>query len=299
MIEYPLSYGQQALWFVHQLDRSSAAYNIHVAFRIPSPLDIGAVRAAFQKIVDRHAPLRSTFVERGGVPFQRVAEKMEVAFSVHDARDLDTTALRRRLLEEVHRPFDLEHGPVFRVALFKKQNAHDLIVTVHHVVVDLWSTIIILEELAAYYSGTTTPETLALEYRDYVRWQRDMLQGDDGERLFQYWRDTLHGNLPVLELPLDRPRPPVQTFRGHSRRFLMDTHIHTGLRLLAREESSSQFAVLVAAFQAFLHRLAGQDEVLIGSPAAARSQPEWGALVGHFPNPVIMRANFSRSEEHT
>jgi amino acid adenylation domain-containing protein/non-ribosomal peptide synthase protein (TIGR01720 family) len=293
MIEYPLSYGQQALWFVHQLDRSSAAYNIHVAFRIHSPLDIDALRSAFQKIVDRHAPLRSTFVERGGVPFQRVAEKMEVAFSVHDARDLDTTALRRRLLEEVHRPFDLEHGPVFRVALFKKQNAHDLIVTVHHVVVDLWSTIIILEELAAYYSGTTTPETLALEYRDYVRWQRDMLQGDDGERLFQYWRDTLHGNLPVLELPLDRPRPPVQTFRGHSRRFLMDTHIHTGLRLLAREESSSQFAVLVAAFQAFLHRLAGQDEVLIGSPAAARSQPEWGALVGHFTNPVIMRANFS------
>src|ERR1043166_7878257 len=91
MIEYPLSYGQQALWFVHQLDRSSAAYNIHVAFRIHSPLDIDALRSAFQKIVDRHAPLRSTFVERGGVPFQRVAEKMEVAFSVHDARDLDTT----------------------------------------------------------------------------------------------------------------------------------------------------------------------------------------------------------------
>jgi amino acid adenylation domain-containing protein/non-ribosomal peptide synthase protein (TIGR01720 family) len=293
MIEYPLSYGQQALWFVHQLDRSSAAYNVHIAFRIHSPLDIDALRSAFQKIVDRHAPLRSTFAERDGVPFQRVAEKTEVAFSVHDAGALDTTALRRRLLEEVHRPFDLEHGPVFRVALFKKQNAHDLIVTVHHVVVDLWSTIIILEELAAYYSGTTTPETLALEYRDYVCWQRDMLQGYDGERLFQYWRDTLRGDLPILELPLDRPRPPVQTFRGHSRRFLIDTHIHTGLRLLAREESSSQFAVLVAAFQAFLHRLAGQDEVLIGSPTAARSQPEWDALVGHFTNPVIMRANFS------
>ncbi|HET9281329.1 MAG TPA: amino acid adenylation domain-containing protein [Candidatus Angelobacter sp.] len=293
MIEYPLSYGQQALWFVHQLDRSSAAYNVHIAFRIYSRLDVDALRSAFQKIVDRHAPLRSTFAERDGVIFQRVAERMEVALSVHDARALDASALGRRLLEEVHRPFDLERGPVFRVALFKTQNAHDLIVMVHHVVVDLWSTILILEELSAYYSGTTIPGTLALEYCDYVRWQTDMLHGDDGERLFQYWRDTLRGDLPVLDLPLDRPRPPVQTFRGRSRRFLIDTHIHTGLRSLAREEGSTQFGVLVAAFQAFLHRLSGQDEVLLGAPTAARSRPEWDALVGHFTNPVIMRANFS------
>ena len=219
MIEYPLSYGQRALWFVHQLDRSSAAYNVHIAFRIHSPLDVDALRSAFQTIVDRHAPLRSTFAERNGVPFQRVAERMEVAFSVHDARTLDATALRRRLLEEVHRPFDLERGPVFRVALFRTQNAHDLIVTAHHVVVDLWSTILILEELAAYYSGTTTLEPLAIEYGDYVRWQNEMLHGDDGERLFQYWREVLSGDLPVLDLPLDRPRPPVQTFRGRSLTF--------------------------------------------------------------------------------
>src|ERR1051325_7044673 len=147
MIEYPLSYGQRALWFVHQLDRSSAAYNVHIAFQIHSSLDVNALRSAFQKIVDRHAPLRSTFAERGGAPFQRIVEKMEVAFSVHDARSLDAAALHRRLLEEVHRPFDLERGPVFRVALFRTQNAHDLIITAHHVVLDMWSTIIILEEL--------------------------------------------------------------------------------------------------------------------------------------------------------
>lgn len=292
MIEYPLSYGQQALWFVHQLDRLSAAYNVHIAFRIHSPLDVGALRSAFQAIVDRHAPLRSTFAEREGVPFQRVAERVEVAFSVHDATGLDAAALRRRLLEEVHRPFDLEHGPVFRVALFRTQDAYDLIFTAHHVVVDMWSTIIILEELAAHYSGTTMPDTLTLEYRDYVRWQSDMLHGDDGESLFRYWRDTLRGDLPVLDLPLDRPRPPAQTFRGRSRRFLIDTHIHTSLRSLAREESSTQFAVLVAVFQAFLHRLSGQDEVLVGAPTAARSRVEWDALVGHFANPVIMRAAF-------
>ncbi len=292
MIEYPLSYGQRALWFVHQLDRSSAAYNVHIAFRIHSPLDVDALRSAFQAIVDRHAPLRSTFAERGGVPFQRVAEKMEIAFSVHDARTLDASTLRRRLLEELHRPFDLERGPVFRVALFRTQNAHDLIVTAHHVVLDMWSTIIILEELAAHYSGSTTLGTLAIEYGDYVRWQNEMLHGHDGEHLFWYWRDVLGGDLPVLDLPLDRPRPPVQTFRGRSRRFLIDTRIHMSLRLLAREERSSEFAVLVAAFQALLHRLTGQREVLVGAPAAARSQPEWDALVGHFVNPVVMRANF-------
>src|SRR5215470_8151017 len=188
MIEYPLSYGQQALWFVHQLDRSSAAYNVHIAFRIHSPLDVDALRSAFQKIVDRHAPLRSTFVERGGVPFQCAADRMEVAFSVYDARALDATALRRRLLEEVHRPFDLERGPVFRVALFRTQTAHDLIITAHHVVLDMWSTIIILEELAVHYSGTTTPATLPAAYGDYVRWQNEMLHGPEGERLLRYWR---------------------------------------------------------------------------------------------------------------
>jgi hypothetical protein len=291
MIEYSLSYGQRALWFVHQLDRSSAAYNVHIAFRIHSPLALGALRSAFQKIVDRHAPLRSTFAERDGVPFQRVAEKMEVAFSVHDATALDATALRRRLLEEVHRPFDLERGPVFRVTLFRTQNTHDLIVTAHHIVLDMWSTIIILEELAAHYSGVM-PGTLAIEYRDYVRWQSEMLHGDDGESLFRYWRDMLRGDLPVLDLPLDCPRPPMQTFRGCWRRFPIDAHIHTSLRSLAREESSSQFAVLVAVFQAFLHRLTAQDEVLVGAPTAARSRPEWDALVGHFVNPVVLRANF-------
>src|SRR6267154_1340293 len=119
MIEYPLSYGQRALWFVHQLDRSSAAYNLHIALRIHSPLDVEALRSAFQSIVDRHAPLRSTFAERDGVPFQRSADRMEAAFSVHDARALDASTLHRRLLEELHRPFDLERGPVFRVALFR------------------------------------------------------------------------------------------------------------------------------------------------------------------------------------
>jgi len=292
MIEYPLSYGQRALWFVHQLDRSSAAYNVHIAFRIHSPLDVDALRSAFQTIVDRHAPLRSTFSERSGIPFQRVADRMEVAFSVHDARVFDASMLRRRLLEELHRPFDLERGPVFRVALFRIQNAHDLIVTAHHVVLDMWSTIIILEELAAYYPGGTTLGKLAIEYGDYVRWQNEMLHGHDGERLFRYWREVLGGDLPVLDLPLDRPRPPVQTFRGRSRRFLINAHIHTGLRLLAREERSSQFAVLVAGFQALLHRLTGQREVLVGAPTAARSRPEWDALVGHFANPVVMRANF-------
>jgi len=292
MIEYPLSFGQRALWFVHQLDRSSAAYNVHIAFRIHSPLDVDALRSSFQTIVDRHAPLRSTFAERGGVPFQRVADRMEVAFSVHDARALDASTLRRRLLEELHRPFDLEHGPLFRVSLFRTQNAHDLIVMAHHVVIDMWSTVIILEELAAYYSGDTTHGTLAIEYGDYVRWQHEMVRGDDGERLFRYWRDVLDGDLPVLELPLDRPRPPIQTFPGRSQRFLIDTRIHASLRLLAREERISQFAVLVAAFQAFLHRITGQQEVLVGAPTAARSQPEWDALVGHFVNPVVIRANF-------
>jgi amino acid adenylation domain-containing protein/non-ribosomal peptide synthase protein (TIGR01720 family) len=292
MIEHPLSYGQRALWFMHQMDRSSSAYNVHIAFRIHSSLNVDALRSAFQAIVDRHAPLRSTFSERDGVPIQRVAEKMDVAFFVHDARALDASTLRRRLVEELHRPFDLERGPVFRVALFGTQDAHDLIVMAHHVALDMWSTIVILEELAALYSGGTALGKLALDYGDYVRWQNEMLRGQEGERLFKYWRDGLDGDLPALDLPLDRPRPPVQTFHGRSRRFLIDARIHKRLRALAREERSSLFAVLVAAFQALLHRLCGQREVLVGAPTAARSRPEWDALVGHFVNPVVLHADF-------
>src|ERR671931_237432 len=171
MIEHPLSYGQRALWFMHQIDRSSSAYNVHIAFRIHSPLYIDALRSAFQAIVDRHAPLRSMFAERDGVPIQRVAEKMDVAFFVHDARALDASALRRRLVQELHRPFDLERGPVFRVTVFRTQDAHELIVAAHHVVLDMWSTIVILEELATFYSGSATVGQLALDYGDYVRWQ--------------------------------------------------------------------------------------------------------------------------------
>ncbi|HYY35222.1 MAG TPA: condensation domain-containing protein, partial [Candidatus Binatia bacterium] len=292
MIEHPLSHGQRALWFMHQMDRSSSAYNVHIAFRIHSPLNIDALRSAFQAIVDRHAPLRSMFAERDGVPIQRVAEKMDVAFFVHDARALDASALRRRLVEELHRPFDLERGPVFRVALFRTQEAHDLIVTAHHVALDMWSTIVILEELAALYSGGTTLGKLALEYDDYVRWQNEMLRGQEGERLFRYWRDALGGDLPALDLPLDRPRHPVQTFHGRSRRFPIDAHVHKRLRVLAREGRSSLFAALVAAFQAFLHRLSGQREVLVGAPTAGRTRPEWDALVGHFVNPVVLHADF-------
>src|SRR5262249_45437429 len=153
-----------------------------------SPLDIDRLRSAFQTIVGRHGPLRSTFAETEGIPVQRVADRVEVAFSVHDARALDASALRRRLVEEVHRPFDLECGPVFRVALFATKEAHDLIVTAHHVVLDMWSTVVILEELATLYSGGTMPGKV-IDFGDYVRWQNDMLHDEEGEHLFQYWRE--------------------------------------------------------------------------------------------------------------
>jgi amino acid adenylation domain-containing protein/non-ribosomal peptide synthase protein (TIGR01720 family) len=155
----------------------------------------------------------------------------------------------------------------------------------------MWSTVVVLEELATLYSGGTMPGKV-VDYGDYVRWQNDMLRDSEGEHLLEYWREVLRGDLPALDLPLDRPRPPVQTFRGRSRRFLIEPGVHQRLRVLARGEHSSLFAVLVAAFQAFLHRLSGQREVLLGAPAAARSRPEWDALVGHFVNPIILRADF-------
>lgn len=296
MIENPLSHGQRALWFVHQMDPSSTAYNVYLALRIISPLDIEALRRSFQAVVDRHAPLRSTFAERDGVPFQRIAPGAEVDFAVHDVQHLSPAAVRERLVREVHRPFDLEQGPVFRVALFRTDGAHELVVTTHHIATDMWSTIVILEEIAALYPAARRGAAAALpplvfEYADYVRWQLDTLGGPEGERRWDYWREALRGELPVLDLPTDRPRPPVQAYRGRLQRFAVDGQLLLRLRELAREERASVFAFLVAAFQTLLYRLSGQPEVLIGAPTAGRTRPELDGVVGHFVNPVVLRVD--------
>ncbi len=296
--EYPLSHGQRALWFLQQLSPESAAYNLVHAARVRTDLDVSALQRAFQKLVDRHSSLRTTFSTSRGEPVQRVHEHVEVCFQKEDASTWSEAALNDRLAEEVYRPFDLERGPLVRMTLFTRSaQEHIIVLAMHHIVTDLWSVVILLYELGVLYTAEkagvpASLKPLPARYSDYVRWQAEMLSGPEGDRLWAYWREQLAGELPVLNLPTDRPRPPVQTDRGAAETIRLGTELTQSLRSLARAHGTTLYSTLLAAFQVLLHRYTGQEDILVGSPKAGRSR-KLARLVGYFVNPVVLRADLS------
>src|ERR1700730_1035813 len=295
----PLSYNQQGIWFLYQLAPESMVYNVNFAARIRSDVDIPALRRAFQALVDRHPALRTTFSVRSGKPAQRVHPQLAVHFVEIDASAWDSEVMKARLLDEAYRPFDLERGPVLRVNLFTRSaKDHVLLLVVHHIVIDFWSLALLLTELGALYpaekAGVKAPlPALDSQYTDYVRWQAEMLAGPEGERLWAYWRKQLAGQLPLLELPTDRPRPPAPTYRGASYEFHLNYELSSRLKALAKAQGATLYMVLLAAFQVILHHHTGQEDLLVGSPVLGRSRAEFEGIVGLFTNPVILRANCS------
>ncbi len=296
---YPLSHGQQALWFLYQSAPESAAYNGTFTVRIRSNLDVRALQSAFQALIARHPMLRTTFPMRGGKPIQEVHGYQEVCFEETDASTWTWDELTRRVVAAFKRPFDLERGPVLRVNLFTRSvQDHILSLAIHHIAGDGWSGWMLMDELRVLYpvekNGTRASlPPLTLSYEDYVRWQDKMLASSEGERLWDYWRQQLAGELPVLNLPTDRPRPPVQTYQGASHVFKLTGELTQRLKGLAQVEGATLYMILLAAFQALLHRYTGQEDILVGSPTAGRSQPEFAGILGYFVNPVVLRADLS------
>lgn len=297
--EHPLSRGQRAMWFLHRLAPESAAYNIASAVQIGGELDIPALQRAFQKLVDRHPSLRTTFPVPHGEPIQHIHDQVEVCFQLEDASTCSEASLSERLVEEAHRPFDLEQGPLLRVHLFSRSaQEHIFLLVVHHIVADFWSLAVLVRELGTLYQAEqvgapTSLPPLTLQYFDYTRWQADMLTGPEGERLWAYWQQQLSGELPVLDLPTDRPRPAVQTYRGASQALRLSAELTEGLKALSRTHGATLYMTLLAVFQALLHRYTGQEDILIGSPTAGRNGAELAGLVGYFINPVVLRADSS------
>jgi hypothetical protein len=295
----PLSYNQQGIWFLYQLAPESMVYNVNFAARIRSDVDIPALRRAFQALVDRHPALRTTFSVRSGRPAQQVHQQLGVHFVEIDASAWDSEVLKTRLLEEAYCPFDLERGPVLRVNLFTcSAQEHVLLLVVHHIAIDFWSLAVLLTELGVLYPAEKTGVQALLpaldsQYTDYVRWQAEMLAGPEGERLWAYWQKQLAGQLPLLELPTDRPRPPVPTYRGASYDFRVNDELSWRLKALAKAQGATLYMVLLAAFQVILHYHTGQEDLLVGSPVLGRSRAEFEGIVGLFTNPVILRANCS------
>ena len=296
---YPLSYNQQGIWFLHQLAPESMVYNVSFAARICSDVDIPALRRAFQALIDRHPSLRTTFSAHSGKPVQQVHKHLKVYFEETDASAWSGDEVKTRLLEDTYRPFDLERGPLLRASLFSRSaREHILLLVVHHIVIDFWSLAVLLTELGVLYpaeqAGVRAPlPPLDLQYTDYVRWQAEMLAGPEGERLWAYWQKQLGGRLPVLDLPTDRPRPPMQTYSGASYDFSLDEGLSAQIKALAKNQGATLYMVLLAAFQVMLHYHSGQEDLLVASPMVGRSRAEFEGIVGLFTNPVFLRADLS------
>ncbi len=296
---YPLSYNQQGIWFLYQLAPESAVYNVNFAARITSDVNVPALRRALQRLVDRHPSLRTTFPGHIGKPVQQIHQQQQVNLREVEGSTWSEEELKTRLIEEAYRPFDLERGPLIRVSLIMRSaREHILLLVVHHIVVDFWSLAVLLNELGLLYpaesAGLKAPlPPLDSHYTDYVRWQAEMIASKEGERLWEYWQRQLAGKLPVMELPTDRPRPPIQTYRGASHDFYLGAELSSRLRTFAKDQGATLYAVLLSAFKILLAYHTGQDDVYIGSPMVGRSRAEFEGIVGLFTNPVILRANLS------
>ncbi|MGK7948456.1 MAG: amino acid adenylation domain-containing protein [Xenococcaceae cyanobacterium] len=296
---YPLSHGQQALWFLYKLAPESSAYNIAFTARISENVDILALHGAFQKLVDRHPLLRTTFGERDSQPVQQVLPQQEVCCEEIDAGNWDEEQLKQEVIASYKRPFDLDLGPVLRVSLFKSSQKNDvLLITLHHIISDGWSVWMLLDELRVLYpaereGNIANLPPLDFSYRDYLNWQSQMLQGNEGEKLRSYWRSELAGELPILNLPTDRPRPAVQTYNGASHKFSLSSELTQQLRELAHAEKVSLFMLLLAAYQVLLYRYTNQEDILVGVPMKCRNQSEFTKIFGYLVNPVVLRGKLS------
>jgi natural product biosynthesis luciferase-like monooxygenase protein/amino acid adenylation domain-containing protein len=297
--EFPLSPGQQALWFIHQLAPDNSAYNVALLLRSQEQLSPHALERALHALIDRHPALRTIFVARNGEPRQIAQIAPEVFFRAEDLSHLAERDFQERCTTEAHRPFDLSAGPLLRTYLFRRgPNSHVLMLVLHHIIEDAWSLGIILNELAELYAAFSSNRETRLSppaapYSEYVHWQAEMLSGPEGERLWSYWKHQLGGELPSLDLPVAHRRPPVQTYRGSAHSFQINPQLVKKLRQVAENHATTLHVTLLAAFSALLHRYSWQEEILIGSPMIGRTRPGLTNTVGYFVNPVVLRARLT------
>lgn len=298
----PPSFAQSRLWFLDQFEPGSSAYNIPSAVRLEGLLDVGALEAALNALVARHEALRTHFGVVAGDPVQVIAADLKVPLPVDDLGSLPEAErearLQKQLQSEAGTPFDLAQGPLLRARLLRfEEQAHVLVLTLHHIISDGWSTGVLMRELSALYAaccrGESSPlPALPIQYADYAIWQRGWLQGDVLEKQLSYWREQLN-DLPVLDLLTDRPRPAMQSFRGAQVHLDLPAALTEGLETLSQRAGMTLFMTLLATFQLLLQRYSGQDDIVVGSPIAGRNKVEIEGLIGFFVNTLVLRTELS------
>ncbi len=298
----PLSFAQQRLWFLDQLEPGRPFYNMALAFRLRGPLRTDALRRALEALIARHETLRTTFSMVDDRPLQSIGPEGPPTLTVSERFDLAEADRDRLAAEwvavEAGRPFDLARGPLLRAALLRFGEAdHVLLLGMHHIISDGWSLGIFTEELARYYEEFAVGRpadlpALPIQYSDFARWQRRCLTGSVLDEQLAYWRRQL-ADLSALDLPTDRPRPRQQTFRGGRYETVFPSAVTKALRKLAQSEGATLYMALLTAFHVLLSRYTGQEDIVVGSPIAGRNRSELEGLIGFFVNALVMRTDLS------
>ena len=299
----PLSFAQQRLWFLDQLEPNSPAYNIPVRVRISGTLNVGALEKSLSEVIRRHESLRTVFEKKNGEAVQMVSTGKAFIVPLVDLECLteeQQSTEAKKLTEAVAQlPFDLAGGLLIRVCLLRlNSKEHVALLTVHHIVSDGWSMTVLLREVAALYeafsAGKPSPlPDLLIQYADFAMWQREWLDGEQLETQLAYWRNHLAGTLPVLALPTDRPRSSMVRQRGGKEKLIYSTTLRDSLNQLGQREGATLYMVMLAAFYVLLARYSGQTDIVIGTDVANRNRSETENLIGFFVNQLVLRANLS------
>ncbi|MEO0406589.1 MAG: amino acid adenylation domain-containing protein [Cyanobacteria bacterium P01_A01_bin.135] len=298
-----LSSAQQRLWFIEQLQPETSVYVIPAVLRLEGALQVEALQRSLEAIARRHDILRTCFVAEAGQPYQQVAASVELPLPVLEMSQASESAVQAQIQQAIAAPFDLAQAPLLRCQLIQlASQQHLLVVAIHHIVADYWSLRVLMTEIAALYPALAQGQSpqlpkLAIQYADYATWQRQQLSEEEqSSRLAQqlaYWKQQLNGPPPLLELPTDFPRPPVQTFRGARQSFALSPQLSATLQTLAKRHQATLFMTLLAAFQALLHRYSQQQDIWVGSTVTNRDRRETQNLIGLFVNNLVFRTRLS------
>jgi amino acid adenylation domain-containing protein len=297
----PLSYAQERLWLLNQVGLVGAAYNCSFVLRLSGALQSAALERSFSELIRRHESLRTRFVAIAGKPVQVIdpPRPCELRYLDLSAHSMDERERQLRTLSDAESQyaFDLARGPLLRAMLLKLESQeHALLLTIHHIVFDGWSLGVLVDEIRALYGEYVSGREARLpspsvQYADYAIWQRGWLQGDVLQEQLQYWREQLEGAPTQLQLPADRPRPPVESFKGAELKFELPETLTDALRALGRDSSATLFMVMLSAYYVLLSRWSGQQDIVVGTPIAGRQRREVEGLIGFFVNTLALRIN--------
>lgn len=299
----PLSAGQLRLWFMDQLVPGTTIYNVPAAIRLARGVKFDALERSLNEIVRRHESLRTVFRMHDGHPVQEIQPDLQMEIGFVDLSELPEAdrreAVRARTEDEAQTGFDLHEGPLIRARVLRVTNEESiLLLTMHHIIADGWSWKVLFSELStlyqAYANGETSPlPDLPIQYADFVRWQKNFLQEEVLERQLAYWKQKLTGAPVLLDLPIDKPRPSLQSFRGSRQKLQISDRLTAKLRDFAKREKVTLYMTMLAAFNVLLYRHTGQDDILVGSPIANRPRIECEQLIGFFLNNLVIRTTFT------